>query len=89
MGNNTETPITRTIYILKIRKYGEEDEIFLNASEEEAEAIVKPYFIDCTFNEEVRAALEAAKTIDQVDEILMDKEIGYFDIYTQDVTFKD
>lgn len=84
MGNKTET---RTVYILQIREMGEDDQVFVKATQEEAEAIVKPYFIDITFNEEVKAALEAAKSLDEVQQIAMDNEIGYFDLYTQDVTF--
>ena len=86
MDNNTET---RKVYILQIREYGEDDQVFVKATKEEAEAIILPYFIDCTFNEEVKAALHAAKDLDEVQEIVMENEIGYFDLYTQDVTFKD
>lgn len=63
------------IWILKVRHSGEEDDVFLFASREQAEdAVMDGYFADrITYK---------GNSIEEFSELLMDQDIGYFDIFS-------
>lgn len=83
-----EVSAPETVWILQVRQHGEDDQVFVKATREEAEAIVKPCLMACTINGETMAKLQEAETLDELQTIAMDNEIGHFDIFAQSLGVK-
>ena len=61
--------LLQEIWLLKVRAYGEEDEIFLFKSLNEAECALKAYF-----------RLSKDLEINEAEKLIYDTEMGYFSI---------
>lgn len=83
-----EVSAPETVWVLQVRQHGEDDQVFVKATREEAEAIVKPCLMACTINGETMAKLQEAETLDELQTIAMDNEIGHFDIFAQSLGVK-